>query len=163
MPLSCKAAKRYSRMIFECSASVKKLEGTLPHNYCLRWLRVSRFQEIGLPIPLEQSLMTLMLKVVDGSLVEGGDDLAEEGPPSTAADGMPAGKGSSQPGGPQTGTGLPPGRDDGPARLRLQTSPLVWEASRGCEVGTGVGEKAFLLFGVVAANCIFRKTANLRK
>ncbi len=76
--------------------------------------------------------MTLMLKVVDCSLVEGGDNLAEEGPPPTPADGVPAGEGPTQPGGPQTGTGLPPGRHDGPARLRLQTSPLVWEATRGC-------------------------------
>ncbi len=145
------------------NASVKNQELALPHNYCVRWLRVSSFQEIGLPISLEQSLMALVFKVVDGSLVEGGDDLAEEGPPSTASDGVPAGEGSSQPGGPQAGTGLPPRRDDGPTRLRLQTSPLVWEASRRCEVGTGVGEKAFLLFGVVTTNCIFKKTANLRK
>ncbi len=101
--------------------------------------------------------MTLMLKVVDGGLVECSDNLAEEGPPTTAANGVPAGEGSSQSGGPQTSTGLPPGRDDGPARLRLQASPLVWEAPRRCEVGTGVGEKAFLLFGVVTKNCIFRK------
>ncbi len=138
-------------------ASIKKQEALLPHNYSVRWLRVSSFQEIGLPIPLEQSLMAFVFKVIDGSLVECGDNLSEEGPPTTAADGMPAGEGSSQPGGPQTSTGLPPGCHDGPARLRLQTSPLVWEATRRCEVGTGVGEKAFLLLGVVTTNCIFRK------
>ncbi len=107
--------------------------------------------------------MALVFKVVDGSLVEGGDNLAEEGPPTTASNGVPAGEGSSQSGGPQTSTGLPPRRHDGPTRLRLQTSPLVWKASRRCEVGTGVGEKAFLLFGVVTTNFIFRKTANFRK